>query len=72
GLKNGQPAKVCSTAIHPSAAVATGLGTGSIAQLMLEGKLQKPGVWSVEQGLSTELFEQAIQSRNLQINQEWL
>ena len=69
GLKNGQPAKVRSTAIHPNAAAATGIGTGSIAQLMLEGKLAKPGVWSVEQALSTELFEGSLQNRNLNIEQ---
>ena len=71
GLKNGKPAKVCSTAVHPNAAAATGIGTGSIAQLILEGKLTKPGVWSVEQAVSTELFERAMQSRHLKINQEW-
>ncbi|MBE9124322.1 saccharopine dehydrogenase NADP-binding domain-containing protein [Tychonema sp. LEGE 07199] len=69
GIKNGKPAKVRSTAVHPNAATATGIGTGSIAQLMLEGKLAKPGVWSVEQALSTELFEGAMQSRNLNIEQ---
>jgi saccharopine dehydrogenase-like NADP-dependent oxidoreductase len=69
GFKNGQPAKVRSTAVHPNAAAATGIGTGSIAQLMLEGKLTKPGVWSVEQAVSTELFEGAMQSRNLNIEQ---
>ncbi|TAF52729.1 MAG: NAD-dependent epimerase/dehydratase family protein [Oscillatoriales cyanobacterium] len=72
GFKNGQPAKVRSTAVHPNAAAATGIGTGSIAQLMLEGKLTKPGVWSVEQALSTELFEGAMQSRNLNIEQVFL
>jgi saccharopine dehydrogenase-like NADP-dependent oxidoreductase len=36
---------------------------------MLEGKLEKPGVWSVEQALSTELFERAMQNRNLNIDQ---
>ncbi|MEG4941408.1 saccharopine dehydrogenase NADP-binding domain-containing protein [Microcoleus sp. F4-D5] len=72
GLKNGQPAKVCSTAVHPNAAAATGIGTGSIAQLMLEGELKKPGVWSVEQALSTELFERAMQNRNLNIEQVFL
>ena len=69
GLKDGQPAQVCSIALHENAAVATGIGTGSIAQLILEGKLTKPGVWSVEQALSTELFEGAMQSRNLNIEQ---
>ncbi|MEG4575355.1 saccharopine dehydrogenase NADP-binding domain-containing protein [Microcoleus sp. N3A4] len=69
GLKNGKPTKVCSTAVHPNAAAATGIGTGSIAQLMLEGKMAKPGVWSVEQALSTELFERVLQNRNLKIEQ---
>jgi saccharopine dehydrogenase-like NADP-dependent oxidoreductase len=72
GIKNGKPTKVCSTALHENAATATGIGTGSIAQLMLEGKLDRPGVWAVEQALSTELFEGAMQSRNLQIEQELL
>jgi saccharopine dehydrogenase-like NADP-dependent oxidoreductase len=36
---------------------------------MLEGKLEKPGVWSVEQALSTELFEGAMQNRHLNIEQ---
>lgn len=70
GIKNDKPTKVCSTALHENAATATGIGTGSIAQLMLEGKLDRPGVWAVEQALSTELFERAMQSRNLKIEQE--
>ena len=72
GIKNDKPTKVCSTALHENAATATGIGTGSIAQLMLEGKLDRPGVWAVEQALSTELFEGAMQSRNLKIEQEVL
>jgi saccharopine dehydrogenase-like NADP-dependent oxidoreductase len=72
GIKNGKPTQVCSIAIHPNAAAATGIGTGSIAQLMLEGQLTKPGVWSVEQALSTELFEGAIQSRHFNIEQVFL
>jgi saccharopine dehydrogenase-like NADP-dependent oxidoreductase len=68
GLKNGKPAQVCSIALHDNAAVATGIGTGSIAQLILEGKLTKPGVWSVEQALSTEIFERSMQSRHLKID----
>ncbi|MCU0544994.1 MAG: saccharopine dehydrogenase NADP-binding domain-containing protein [Oscillatoriaceae cyanobacterium Prado104] len=69
GIKNGKPATVRSAVVHSNAAAATGIGTGSIAQLMLEGKLQKPGVWSVEQALSTELFEAVLGSRNLNIEQ---
>ena len=72
GIKDGKPAQVRSTAVHPNAAAATGIGTGSIAQLMLEGKLTKPGVWSVEQALSTELFEEYMQNRHLNIEQVFL
>lgn len=72
GIKNGKPTQVCSIAVHPNAAAATGIGTGSIAQLILEGKLTKPGVWSVEQALSTELFEESMQNRNLNIEQVFL
>lgn len=72
GKKNGQPAKIYSTVVHHNAATATGIGTGSIAQFLLDGKLNQPGVWSVEQALSTDLFERAIQSRGLQIEQRWL
>ncbi|WP_377474128.1 MAG: saccharopine dehydrogenase NADP-binding domain-containing protein [Microcoleus anatoxicus] len=68
GIKNGKPAQVCSIALHDNAAAATGIGTGSIAQLILEGKLTKPGVWSVEQALSTELFERSMESRHLKID----
>lgn len=68
GIKNGKSAQVCSIALHDNAAAATGIGTGSIAQLILEGKLTKPGVWSVEQALSTELFERSMESRHLKID----
>ena len=72
GIKNGQKAKVCSTVVHQNAAEATGIGTGTIAQLILDGKLCQPGVWPVEQALSTALFEQAMESRGFKIEQELL
>jgi saccharopine dehydrogenase-like NADP-dependent oxidoreductase len=37
---------------------------------MLNGKLSKPGVWPVEQALSTPLFEATMQSRGLEIHDE--
>lgn len=70
GQKDGNSASVCSTLVHENTAVAAGAGTGSIAELMLLGKLNQPGVWPVEQALSTELFEQTMQSRGLKINFE--
>lgn len=72
GRKDGQAAGYCSTLVHENTAIASGCGTGSIAQMLLDGKLKKPGVWSVEEALPTDLFEQAMQSRGINIHQEWL
>ncbi|AOX01585.1 saccharopine dehydrogenase [Moorena producens PAL-8-15-08-1] len=68
GYKDGKSARASSTLVHENTAVAAGVGTGSIAELMLTGQLNKPGVWPVEQALSTPLFDQIIQSRGLEIN----
>jgi len=67
GQKDGKPTTVCSTLVHENTAVAAGAGTGSIAEMMLMGKLNKPGVWPVEQALSTELFKERMQSREIEI-----
>lgn len=72
GRKDGELASYCSTLVHENTAIASGCGTGSIAQLLLDGKLKKPGVWAVEQALPTDLFEQAMHSRNIKIHQKWL
>lgn len=69
GQKNGQPARVCSTLVHENTAIAAGYGTGTLAELILAGKLKQPGVWPVEQALSTDLFLQVMTSRNLKIEQ---
>ncbi|NES95851.1 MAG: saccharopine dehydrogenase, partial [Desertifilum sp. SIO1I2] len=72
GQKDGKTLDYCSTLVHENTAIAAGYGTGSIAQQLLSGELKKPGVWPVEQVLTTELFEQAMQSRNLKIEQQWV
>jgi saccharopine dehydrogenase-like NADP-dependent oxidoreductase len=72
GHKNNKQVKYYSTLVHENTAVAAGYGTGSVAQLVLEGKLQKPGIFPVEQVLPTNLFEAAIASRGIKINQESL
>jgi saccharopine dehydrogenase-like NADP-dependent oxidoreductase len=69
GQKNGQPAKICSTLVHENTAIAAGYGTGTLAELMLAGKLKQPGVWPVEQALPTDLFLQVMASRDLKIEQ---
>lgn len=67
GQKNGELMTVCSTLVHPNTAIAAAAGTGSIAQLLLSGQLSKPGVWVVEQALPTDLFDQTLQERGMQI-----
>lgn len=68
GYQENQPVTVVSTLVHENTAAAAGAGTGSIAQFILAGQLRKPGVWSVEQALATELFEQAMQHRKINIH----
>lgn len=70
GRKSGEAAHYVSTFVHSSAAIATGLGTGSIAELMLSGKLESPGVYPVEQALPTDLFLATLDARHLTIHQE--
>ena len=70
GTQAGQPTEVCLTLTHPDTAVAAGAGTGSIAQLMLDGQLNKSGVFPVEQALSTDLFEMAMSSRGMHVTQQ--
>ena len=67
GTKDGKNATYCSKMIHENTAVAAGYGTGSIAELLLGGKLNKSGIWPVEQALSTDLFEKAMNSRGVEI-----
>lgn len=67
GTKAGQPMQVCSTLVHPNTAIAAACGTGSIAQLLLSGELRQPGVWAVEQALPTNLFEQTLHQRGIQL-----
>ncbi|MBD3880166.1 saccharopine dehydrogenase NADP-binding domain-containing protein [Phormidium tenue FACHB-886] len=71
GKKAGEPARYVSTFLHENTAVAVGYGTGSLAELMLLGKVNQPGVWAVEQVLPTPLFEQAMESRSVKIDQHW-
>jgi saccharopine dehydrogenase-like NADP-dependent oxidoreductase len=69
GQQGGMDTHYVSTFAHESAAIATGMGTGSIAELMLTGRLKRPGVYPVEQALSTELFMPTMAARQLTIHQ---
>ena len=68
GEKAGKPYTYCSTMTYEDTAIAAGAGTGAIAQLILAGKLKQPGIYPVEQALSTELFIEAMNSRQIVIN----
>lgn len=67
GLRSGQPTTVTATFAHTDTAYAAGVGTGSVAQLMLDGQLHQPGVWPVEQILMTEPFLATLQQRHLTV-----
>lgn len=71
GQLNGQTRKYVSTLVHGNTAIAAGCGTGSIAQLLLSEKLHKPGVWPVEEALSTDLFETALLQRGVTLHHHW-
>lgn len=70
GKKDDKLTKYCSTLVHENTAVAAGYGTGSVAQLLLEGKLDRPGIFPIEQALPTALFEQAMASRGITIDRQ--
>ncbi len=67
GIKDGKETSYYATMVHENTAIAAGAGTGSVAQLILAGKLNKPGIYPVEQALSTELFAEVMQSREIEI-----
>ena len=67
GTKAGKPQIYCTTIVHDNTALAAGAGTGAIAQLLLEGKLQQPGIYPVERVLPTDLFLEMMESRKIEI-----
>ena len=54
--------------VHDHTAIAAGMGAGSIAQLLLNQEIIQPGVWSVEQAVTTPQFEAMMQQRGIKIN----
>jgi saccharopine dehydrogenase-like NADP-dependent oxidoreductase len=72
GKKDSKTAAYVSNLLHENTAIASGVGTGSIAKLLLEGKLKYPGVSPVESALSTELFTQIMEERKIQIDSHWV
>jgi saccharopine dehydrogenase-like NADP-dependent oxidoreductase len=72
GKKDGKRMRSLSTLVHPNTAIAAGYGTGSVAQLIINGQLHKPGVWTVEEALPTSLFEETLNQRQVKIHQQIL
>ncbi|BAY98682.1 saccharopine dehydrogenase [Tolypothrix tenuis PCC 7101] len=71
GQKQGKTAVYFADLMHENTALASGCGTGSIAQLLLEGKFKKPGVSPVEEALPTDLFIETMKSRGIEIYCNW-
>lgn len=69
GVRDGQPTEAVSTLVLPDTAIAAGYGTGSIAQLLLNQALRKPGVWPVEAAVPTPLFQKMMNQRDVPITQ---
>ncbi|MGJ3245627.1 MAG: saccharopine dehydrogenase family protein [Elainellaceae cyanobacterium] len=72
GYKDKQRRHYGLTVVHDNTAIAAGYGTGSLAHLVLSGKIDKPGVWSVEAVLPTPLFAQSMNERGLDIQHGWI
>jgi saccharopine dehydrogenase-like NADP-dependent oxidoreductase len=71
GIKDNQETTIYSTLSHENTAIAAGIGAGSIGQLILEERLKKPGVYPVEEALSTDLFENIMETRGIKIEKNW-
>ncbi|MEA5550170.1 saccharopine dehydrogenase NADP-binding domain-containing protein [Anabaena cylindrica UHCC 0172] len=72
GEKDGKIVVYAAILMHENTAIASGIGTGSIAKLLLEGKLNHPGVSPVEAALPTNLFIEIMEEREIQINSHWV
>jgi saccharopine dehydrogenase-like NADP-dependent oxidoreductase len=68
GHKAGETAHYCSWFAHPSAAIAAGIGAGYIAELLLSGQINQPGVYPVEQVVTTSQFLAALTRRQLSLH----
>jgi saccharopine dehydrogenase-like NADP-dependent oxidoreductase len=60
GNSSEWPVVAEATLCHDDTAQAAGIGTGSVAAAVLMGEISTPGGWTVEQSVSTAMFERAI------------
>ncbi|MFM7409062.1 MAG: saccharopine dehydrogenase family protein [Cuspidothrix sp.] len=72
GKINDKTAVYCVNLVHENTTIATGLGVGTIAELLLNNQLKHPGVVPVEIVLPTHLFRQNMEQRNVKIDAHWL
>lgn len=70
GQRQGEQKTAVSRLFYEDTAAAAGMGTAAIADALLQKRLSKPGVWSPEQAVSTEEFEQAMVSHRLPVELE--
>ncbi|TAF52604.1 MAG: NAD-dependent epimerase/dehydratase family protein [Oscillatoriales cyanobacterium] len=68
GDGSGQAVTAEATLCHDDTARAAGVGAGSVAAAVLTGEIAKPGVWTVEQSVSTALFERSIADSGFRID----
>jgi saccharopine dehydrogenase-like NADP-dependent oxidoreductase len=68
GSKEGKRAVYTATMVDENTARAAGSGTGSVAELLLEGKIDRPGIYPVEQVLPTDLFNATMEKRGIAID----
>lgn len=69
GWKDNQQQSFRLEFFHDHTAIAAGIGAGIVAQLLLNQDIIQPGVWSVEQALTSDLFEKMMARRQLSIEQ---
>ncbi|WP_041596623.1 saccharopine dehydrogenase family protein [Halothece sp. PCC 7418] len=68
GWQGGQKQRYRLNFSHHHTAIAAGMGAGSVAQLLLNQEMIQPGVWSIEQAVTTPQFEAMMKQRGLKIN----
>ncbi|RZM79707.1 saccharopine dehydrogenase family protein [Leptolyngbya iicbica] len=67
GTQAGETVHHHSAFVHDSAAIAAGIGAGYIAELLLSGELAQPGVYPVEQAVTTSQLLDALTRRQLSL-----
>ena len=61
-------ATATSSLFYEDTAAAAGIGTASVAELILQHTIDRAGIWPVEQVMTTPAFEQAMLCHNLPLN----